>query len=501
MHSEHSFQNHERPSTPASLNETLEPASFWHHLTRGVLRLPTTIRAELRKVGGFVRSVGLRVEESTLLQATTDLEHRMASTRRPRSSIVKSALAMAAISSSLVLGFMGSTAGAAIGTSAWSDVTPPEASPGYAASGLNSVSCPTRLTCFGVGEYENALGRDRPMGAKQLAGSWFKAVDISPPADAQSNPQAALNSIDCPSATTCWAVGSYVDQALHQQAMAVKFTAGSWRQAIKVSVPADSAGTASLVSIACPTSTTCIAVGSYRQTNTGTRAIFTTLQGGVWKQAKAARMPKDASSSFPSAFTSISCQGASDCWAVGSYLNSRPATAPMGDHWQSGSLGRAIALPYPNDAFIVNTPPTLSSISCSRTGGCLAAGTYVDGPNTSQGFNDLLRSNLWSTNSRRMIMPADAKADPALRSVQVACAAKLQCVVSGNYVTTSPSFQTFFTDFHPGLWGVPTGIASEMGFASVVFGIACHTATACTAVGGGDVIPFEQKATSINLTR
>ena len=425
----------------------------------------------------------------------------MASTRRSRFSIAKSALATAAVSASLLLGFMGSTAGAAIGTSAWSDVTPPEASPGYAASAMNSVSCPTRLICFGVGEYENGMAQTRPMAAKQLAGSWFKAVDISPPTDAQISPQAMLNSIDCPSASKCWAVGSYLDQGLHKQAMAVKFTAGTWGQAIKIGVPADSAGFASLASIACPTPSTCIAVGSYRQTNTGTRAIFTTLQGGVWKQAKAARMPKDASSSSPSAFTSISCQSASDCWAVGTYLNSRPATAPMGDHWQSGSLGRAIALPYPNDAFIINTPPTLSSISCSRTGGCLAAGTYVDGPNTSQGFTDLLRSNKWSTNARRMIVPANAAAETGLRSVHVACAAELQCVVTGNYVTTIPSSQTFFTDFHPGLWGVPTGIASEMGFASVVFGIACHTATACTAVGGGDVIPFEQKATSINLTR
>ena len=404
----------------------------------------------------------------------------------------------ALIASSLVL--VATPVGAALSHSGWSDVGPPSAPSGFPNSGLSSVSCPSKTLCFAVGNYVSSSSQSAIMAAKQLNGNWFQAVDIALPKDSHSSPLAQLKSIACTSTSNCWAVGFYVDAGSVQQSMATHFNGSTWSRAKQIASPVNSGGISTLNSIACPSPTSCVAVGSYLRTGFGRAAQTTTLVNGRWSTETETGLPDDASSFSPSEFTSVSCLSSTICWTVGTYRNGRPAIAPMAARWKAGTIKNAQATPYPNDANLTTVPASLSSISCSASVGCIAGGTYMDGTSTHQGFTIAMRGTTWSATARKLLVPIDAASDPNVITVQVACAANLQCLVSHRYYTSGSS-RVALTDYAPGVWGAPAGFDSKASWGSEVDGMACHTSSTCIAVGTAAQVPYTSKATSTIITR
>ena len=423
------------------------------------------------------------------MRATSILKSRI-----PRAAGLSLALAIA------VGGFAAPPAGALISQTAWTDVGPPSAPSGFPNSHLSSVSCPSKSICFAVGDYVDANKHFGIMAAKQQDGSWFQAVDIPQPKDSSATPDPDLSGISCSSTSDCWAVGSYTDSTFAQQSMATHFNGTTWSRAKKITAPADSSGTSLLAAVACPSSASCVAVGNYLEQFHGRVAMSTTLVGGTWSQEKAAKLPKDATDVSPSKFTSVSCVSTTTCWAVGSYLNSRPANAPIAAEWSAGAFKRAVATAYPNDANLTSVPAILTSISCSGSAGCLAAGTYQDGPATGEGFTIVLHGTTWSQTARKLVLPFDHAVEPNLSAVNVGCAPSLSCIVSGRYTSGADSRVTL-TSFTPGRWGAPTGFPSEVNYGSEIDGISCHQTTSCTAVGVSAAFPFASKATSTIISR
>ena len=423
------------------------------------------------------------------MTATSILKSRL-----PRAAGLSLALAIA------VSGLAASPAGAAITQSAWTDVGPPSAPSGFPASHLSSVSCPSKSICFAAGDYVDANKQYGIMVAKQQDGSWFQAVDIPQPKDSSPTQAPDLSGISCSSTSDCWAVGSYTDSAFAQQSMATHFNGTTWSRAKKITAPADSSGTSQLAAVACPSSATCVAVGNYLEQFHGRVAMSTSLVDGTWSQEKAAKLPKDATDVAPSKFTAVSCVSTTMCWAVGSYLNSRPANAPIAAQWSAGAFKRAIATAYPSDANLTSVPAILTSISCSGSAGCLAGGTYQDGPATGEGFTIVLHGTTWSQTARKLALPFDHSADPSLSAVNVGCAANLSCIVSDRY-TAGMDSRVALTSFAPGRWGAPTGFPSEVNYGSEIDGISCRQATSCTAVGASAAFPFASKATSTIISR
>lgn len=54
------------------------------------------------------------------------------------------------------------------------------------------------------------------------------AVETILPADAESNPQANMDSVSCPSAGNCTAVGGYTDSSGNEQGVLSTETSGTW---------------------------------------------------------------------------------------------------------------------------------------------------------------------------------------------------------------------------------------------------------------------------------
>ncbi|MGE5134726.1 MAG: hypothetical protein ACM32E_17705 [Gemmatimonadota bacterium] len=174
---------------------------------------------------------------------------------------------------------------------------------------LFAISCPSTTVCFAAGQYENAASAWRPDILRWSAGKWAP-VAVPLPAGAAANPQAILRGIACPSATRCVAAGSYYDSRGHQQGVLLSWSGTKWTAA-KPPLPANAGSYPGpdLFAVACPGTSKCTAVGTYR-TATKWAGLILTWSGKGWTAGSA---PGRAYQ-----LVSISCPAVTDCVAVDS---------------------------------------------------------------------------------------------------------------------------------------------------------------------------------------
>lgn len=214
---------------------------------------------------------------------------------------------------------------------------------------LTSVACTSPGNCFAVGHYVDAGGQTQAMVAAQIAGAWEQVSEVALPAGAAAAQGATLSSIACPASGQCKAVGSYSSASGQQTAMLVLQSAGTWGQAVPLTLPAG-ATASRLDSISCTTSSACTATGAVLA---GTAApLAATDTGGTWSAGIALQLPSGAISntSLPLVSLAVGCTGASHCDAAGTYpgasgvgamtVNSHPSLAITSHSLPAGAVGR-----------------------------------------------------------------------------------------------------------------------------------------------------------------
>ena len=128
---------------------------------------------------------------------------------------------------------------------------------------LSGISCSSAENCTAVGQYFGNSGPgEQAITATEKSGTWARATEVRVPANAAGDPQNNLEGISCSSVGTCTAVGSYLNSSGSQQAITATETSGSWARATEVTPPADATG-ASLGGISCSSVGSCTTVGSY----------------------------------------------------------------------------------------------------------------------------------------------------------------------------------------------------------------------------------------------
>ena len=101
---------------------------------------------------------------------------------------------------------------------------------------LNSVACPVADGCVAVGTYARG-GGETPMVATENAGSWEQPVQVSQPPDAVTEgTTGSLTSLSCASAGSCTAVGWYFGTSGQEPMVAVD-TGSQWGQAFELPLP------------------------------------------------------------------------------------------------------------------------------------------------------------------------------------------------------------------------------------------------------------------------
>jgi hypothetical protein len=285
--------------------------------------------------------------------------------------------------------------------------------PPLPGTGLNAVSCVTDTDCVAVGG----------PGAGPLAEHWNgKHWTVQPtpkPAGAQ---MAAFNAIWCAAASSCMAVGGYLDATGRQFVLAERWNGHTW-QVVPAPTPS-SPPNSFFTGVACPAPTDCIGVGaSIDASGNPTGTFAERWNGHTWT------LQRTPTQRTPGGFLgSVWCQSVTACLATGSTNAGTLAERLSGTTWT--------VQPTPN-------PPGtqggfLSSVSCTSLSACTGAGAAF-GPG---GFPPQTLAERWN-GMRWRIQPTPLLPGIGdLSNFSVACPALSSCIAAGGFENDGPGAKT-----------------------------------------------------------
>jgi hypothetical protein len=340
-------------------------------------------------------------------------------------------------------------------------------------STLESVSCPSVGNCAAVGTYR--LTADHHSSLEGLlvtehGGRWTSSR-AALPADAHSSSNAGkpyswtpqrvtLESVSCPSAGNCSAVGEYKDAnsqrgESHSQGLLLSERSGAWEPGVEAVLPANAYTNpiVALHAVSCPSAGNCSAVGGYLTYDSDggfatDPGLLLTESGGSWQAGvEQAGVGPPSSAPFNENLLSVSCRSPGECVAAGNVL-AGSAIHPLlavesAGQWQDGLQG-----PMPPDASDFGG---VSSVSCASAGNCAAVGGYHR--TGADWAHALLLSE--SGGSWNAVVPS-LPADTASHLSWVSCPSAGNCVAVGRYSVDVLIPQSLLLSETAGTWG--TGV-------------------------------------------
>jgi hypothetical protein len=359
---------------------------------------------------------------------------------------------------------------------------------------LYAVSCPDTSTCVAGGEYTDTSGNRQALLTVKSGGTW-KAIMAPLPANAAGNPYAAVASVSCPSSTDCMAGGTYTDDSGQAQGLLLRWSDGSWI-ATEAPLPADATTQATPVTgpnpgppgglvVSCPAVSECFAVGSYA-VDGYYRGWLLSWSGGSWSAAEAP-LPSNAASTPDAMLFTLACPSTSECVAGGDYYHTT-TTSPNGDHvlltWKGGS--------WTPQEMPLNTSGQLadSALACPTTSACMNVGT--GGVVTAGGFPSG-QANLLSASNGSWSMTPMATSQNGQELFGVSCLTASDCVAGGYSVAYAGGWSALQAWSGDGWTSIATPVPANAvnpspGYPAVsVFGVSCPAAGTCVAVGDYNV--------------
>ncbi len=271
--------------------------------------------------------------------------------------------------------------------SSWS-VASVEANPGDKNGDLRSVYCYSATRCWGVGAYGLSGNGHTLVENRSKEGVWTR-VTSPDPSGKSGNSAPELLGISCKTEEEeqiCIATGHHLNTAGNGGIIAEEWTGASW----KVLSPPENPGgqkNGILWSVSCTSHTACRAVGGW-----GTEAGVGVAGEEFWngKEWKAATTPEPAGATF-GALTGISCASTTSCMAVGDYKNSLGKATVLADYWNGTSWSLKEAR-EPTGA----EASELLGVSCISSEYCVAVGIFTNGSGVRRTLAENWNGKEWS---------------------------------------------------------------------------------------------------------
>ena len=225
----------------------------------------------------------------------------------------------------MAFGVLGAVPAAAAAAPSWSVMHTPNAR--AQQDQLAGVSCATARACVAVGHSINGAGASMLL-AKTWNGRVWRAESVGVPRGALS---ARLDSVSCPSARACIAIGQYSNLPGISVPLAERWNGRRWAV-----LPAPGPGMLSAVS--CTSARACTAVGD---TGFGGGELAERWDGSTW-------VVQPTPGLFRGELAGVSCSSATACTAVGSYLTDDDTHQPLAEAW-NGTTWVFQATPMLND--------------------------------------------------------------------------------------------------------------------------------------------------------
>jgi hypothetical protein len=328
---------------------------------------------------------------------------------------------------------------------------------GATSTSLEAVSCTSDTACIAVGSSNGGT----------LAEAWDGSTWTIQPTPSNGN----LNSVSCTSAAACIAVGSNNNATL-----AERWDGSSWTI---LTTPNPSGATSStLKGVSCTSATACTAVGYYININNDV-TLAEVWDGSTWTIQPT---PSNGGSSMDG----VSCTSATACIAVGASGIVDGDCGNLAERWD-GSSWTMQTTATPSGS----VDGCMSGVSCTSATECTAVGYYLD--QTAAGFNYVTLAERWD-GSTWTVQTTPNPPDPDGGGISlnaVSCTSATACTAVGsepfgNHVELVAEVwdgSTWTIETTPTPWGATSRALS---------GVSCTSAAACTAVGqfvsGGGVV-------------
>ncbi len=354
----------------------------------------------------------------------------------------------------LALGYYGTTYG-------WLVVSTPLPS-GAATSVLSAVSCSSASSCIGVGVSTSGSGQDTLLVETWNGSAWtIQSAPVPTGAVASS-----LSGVSCTAATSCEAVGSYVNGSAVTATLAERWNGTAW--SVQSTPNPAGATTSEFGDVSCTAASSCEAVGD--AVTSAEQPLAEAWNGTSWT-LQSTRTPTGATAT---ALFGVSCVAATGgCMAVGHYDNSSGTKLTLAEGYYGPQYGwLVVTTPNPTGA----TSSLLTGVSCASGTSCIATGSS----STSTATQTLAEG--WNGSS--FALQTSVNPGATLSALNgVSCTSATACTAVGYDVNTSGITVTLAEGWSGSSWGVQTTPNPSIATASLLYGVSCTAATTCTAVG------------------
>lgn len=310
-----------------------------------------------------------------------------------------------------------------------------------------------------------------PVAASRPGTSWVVSEPPQPP-QATGGLYTGLGQVSCSAARACGAIGYYATSSAPYLIPLIEVLGQDGWTPYAVPLPSDASmtfGGASLVSVVCPSSAFCVAVGQYSRVDGPNQGLIAMVSGGV---ATSMSAPPVESGTNPSGMVSVSCASSSLCVAV--------SDTQVIETFTNGTWSPSLApLPSPNLTFA-----ELNEVSCTGVGRCVAVGEGVSttSPSSDTGVLETLSNGVWG--SQVATLPPDAMTgfNGDFRSLD--CLTSGFCIAVGDYSTDNNGDQGLIATVTNGVWQAmeaPLPNTNDSGFLTSV---SCpDSQDGCVAIG------------------
>jgi hypothetical protein len=319
------------------------------------------------------------------------------------------------------------------------------------SSNVEFVSCPSAGNCSAVGSY-SSIPQQLVFVVTETKGVWSKAEELPGIASAlKLGTGADFTSLSCASAGNCAAGGIYSPRNNTAQAFVASEKNGVWGswQEVPGSGPANKGDRAFVNSVSCPAAGDCVAVGYTEDSNLNAHPFISQQKNGVWGRIKTAlgvaALPTGGATS--SSLDWVMCASAGSCTGVGDYTDQafNERNFVLTETHGIWTKAKEISLGSLENA-------SITAVSCATTGNCSAGGYFSTGTSSRQLF--VVNQTHW-----RWGKPEEIPGSAALNSAgyatfdSVSCGAPGNCSAGGSYSSTLPDEEPFLVSEANGTWG------------------------------------------------
>src|SRR6516165_50487 len=338
---------------------------------------------------------------------------------------------------------------------------------------LNTVACASASACTAAGAFFNSSGAAQPVAERWDGSSWA----IQPTPRLPGGAMGQLIGVACTSATGCMAVGYSSPNGANlvnhpsPATLAERWNGSTW--SIQPTPNPPGAAPSLLNAASCVSRSACIAVGNTSNSRGTSLPLAQRWNGHSWSIQPIAS-PADGGN-----LIGVSCPSRSSCLAVGGHAN------PFNTFVPSGTLAER----WNGSTWSIQPPPNppgggwfLTAVSCTSPSACTAVGGRLVPPGKPSGtLAERWDGHTWS------IQPTPNPPGHGVKLLNsVACTSRSSCMAVGNEFDPAPpnALGTLAERWDGRTWRiVPTFKPAPGGSNAAFNGVACTSASACTAVG------------------